>query len=192
MHFAFPSCGFDDRYLHAISSRALCGIHSRVRLCDEVLTPHAQGIAGGHTNAACELDGAAKALHAYLGYSIADSLCDRMSGRDVSATEDDHELFASPAPDHVGLPQLRLDRHDDGAETGVTRRMPVRIVDLLEVVQIDKQQGDRQAARSSAHASCIQPLYERAPVQHAGQWIGLGSTFGLRERKTLLTQSVGD
>jgi hypothetical protein len=47
--------------------------------------------------------------------------------------------------------------------------MAERIVDFLEVIQVDEQQRNGQPASAGAQAGRIQPLDERATVEYPGQ-----------------------
>src|SRR5262245_47774878 len=52
-------------------------------------------------------------------------------------SEDNSELVAADAADNIGLAGLADQRLADGAQDGVASRMAVRVVDLLEVVEVE-------------------------------------------------------
>ena len=56
--------------------------------------------------------------------------------------EDDRELVAAEARDAVFIPRRRLESQRDLAQQLVADFVPVAVVDLLEVVQIDIQQTE--------------------------------------------------
>ena len=66
--------------------------------------------------------------------------------------DEDQELLAAPAHDHVGLAQRLAQPLRDGDQHRVAGRVPVAVVGLLEVVDVDQQQRlDRLAvARAGA------------------------------------------
>ena len=61
---------------------------------------------------------------------------------DVGLGQDEHELLAAVAADHVARPQVGADRLGDAAQDDVAGRVAVGVVDGLEVVDVDE--GDRQ------------------------------------------------
>jgi hypothetical protein len=67
----------------------------------------------------------------------------------------------------------------------------VRIVDRLEVVEIDEQQRNRQTARKRADASRFETLQDRATVQHARQRIELCAALRFTERPALIPKPIG-
>ena len=68
----------------------------------------------------------------------------RQGGRVVDAGlgQEEHELLAAVAADDVGRPQVGPDRLGDAAQDDVAGGVAVRVVDLLEVVDVDER--DRQ------------------------------------------------
>ena len=65
--------------------------------------------------------------------------------------DEDEELLAAPAHDHVGLAQRLAQPLGDGDEDRVAGRVPVAVVDLLEVVEVDQEQRlDRLAVGAAA------------------------------------------
>jgi len=56
--------------------------------------------------------------------------------------EDDEELVAAVADDHVGVPNRALRHRRDLAQHHVARRVAVVVVDLLEPVYVDHQESD--------------------------------------------------
>src|SRR5258707_5971410 len=83
-----------------------------------------------------------------------------MCGRRVGTAQNHDELLASVAADDVRLPQFRMNGVDDGAQARIPGLMAERIVDLLEMIEIDEQERDRQAARPSSQASRVETLDE--------------------------------
>ena len=56
--------------------------------------------------------------------------------------EHDGEFLAPDPPDQVGLPQPGAQAMDDVLQGRIAQRMPVSIVDDLEVVNIDHQESE--------------------------------------------------
>src|SRR5580658_7370751 len=90
-----------NRRLHLVAPGALGGVLRRVRVCDQVLAPDAERVAGRDPDAAGEIDGCAEPLDADLGDTPADALGDRARCGCVRAVEDDHELLAAVAADDI-------------------------------------------------------------------------------------------
>ena len=62
---------------------------------------------------------------------------------------------------------------------GITGLVPERVIDFLEMVQVNKQQRNRQAASPGARAGRIEPLDQRAPVEHSCESINFRVPLGL-------------
>src|SRR5688572_8871872 len=123
--------------------------------------PRAESIAGGNADAAGQANGWAVAVDPHLGNAIQDPLRDRTRGGRIGAAEDDEELLATVASDDIRLAQLGLDRTDDRPEAGVARGVAIGIVDLLEMIEIDEEEGNRQTARAGSHRCCLQTFEDR-------------------------------
>jgi hypothetical protein len=64
------------------------------------------------------------------------------------------------------------------------------VIDLLEVIEVNEEKRDREAAGASASAGRIKALDERAAIEHAGQGIRLCTPFGFGERDALASQAI--
>ncbi len=100
----------------------------------------------------------------------------RNVARDVGNQHD--ELVAAGAPDDVMGPEARLDPLGGDDQQLVTDLVAILVVDLLEIVEVDKQQragrvvvGLRQQARGIG--------FEAAAIQYPGQRIAVGHRFHL-------------
>ena len=97
------------------------------------------------------------------------------SGRRVA--QQDHELLAAVAGRDVVLADGRDDRAADRAQDLVAGRVTVRVVEDLELVDVDHQDADR-VARAAAPGEQAAELVEVAPVRQAGQGVGRGLRLG--------------
>jgi hypothetical protein len=147
-------------YLHPVPPRSLRGVDGCVGLGDQVLSPHAQSIAGCNSDAARQADRRTEPFHSHIRHPVTNALRDRACGRDVRAAEDDYEFLAAVPSDDVGLPQFGLNRPDDCVQAGVARWMPEGVVDLLEMIEVDEQQRYGETARAGAQAGGVQSLNE--------------------------------
>jgi hypothetical protein len=91
----------------------------------------------------------------------------------VARRHDHPELLAADSTDDVGAPDgLPRDARELDQEL-VAGRMAVDVVDALEVVEIEHQDGDRVARARGARQLRAQALVEEAVVVEAGQRVGL-------------------
>src|SRR5688572_21188073 len=155
-----------------------------------MLAPDTKRVAGRHTDTACQPDRGAEPVYAHICYSPENALRNGTGSGGIRTAQDDYELLAAITANDIRLPQLSLNGSDDRSQARVTRRMPTRVIDLLEVVQINEQQSDRQPLRSRPQSGFLQPLNERSAIQHPGQRIGLRAVFCLGVCEPLLAQPV--
>jgi hypothetical protein len=155
-------------HLYLIASAPLGHVDGCVRLRDEMFAPDSQGVAGGDTDAAGQVDRLAESVHTHRGNPLQDALRNGMCGRRVGTAQNHDELLASVAADDVRLPQFRMNGVDDGAQARVPGLMAERIVDLLEMIEIDEQERDRQTARPRSQASRVETLDELSTLGEYG------------------------
>src|SRR4030095_8147538 len=88
---------------------------------------------------------------------------------------EDEELLASPAHDHVGLAQRLAQPLRDSDEYAVAGRVAVAIVDFLEVIEVEEHERLDQLAVGAAalflSARVADEVLEIASVVERGQWI---------------------
>ena len=113
--------------------------------------------------------------------SVAQLLREDGAFLDVGLGEDQHELLAAVAADHVARPQVRAERLGDAAQHDVAGGVAVGVVDGLEVVDVDER--DRQRALVAAGALDLgeQGGQQRAAVRDAGQAVDGREVLGLGE-----------
>ncbi len=91
---------------------------------------------------------------------------------DFRAGQQDREFVATEARAGVARANLRLGAPRDFLERLVARQVAEAIVDLLEVVDVDHEAGQRLAGALGARQLLAQPVVEVAPVVPAGEEIG--------------------
>ena len=80
-----------------------------------------------------------------------DAFSDRPRGVEVTFGDDDAEFVAAVADDDVRLTAVTLDEIGEVAQHAVAHSVAVVVVDHLEVVQVEHDQGQgRLAARGAA------------------------------------------
>ena len=96
----------------------------------------------------------------------------RIEGSSTPAGQrlDDREFVAAETGDHVDLPQATLEADGDDAQQFVAERMAERVVDLLEVVEIEAEKRETLAGFGGDEGGA-DALGEQGPVGEAGQGI---------------------
>ncbi len=91
----------------------------------------------------------------------------------VARRHDHGELFAADAADDVARAHERARELGQAHEDLVADRVAADVVDALELVDVEHQQGDRIAGAAGAHQLGAKALVEVAVVVEAGQRVGL-------------------
>ena len=92
--------------------------------------------------------------------------------RDFRAGQQDREFVAAEARAGVAGADLGLGAPRDFLERLVAGQVSEAIVDLLEVIDVDHEAGQRLAGAFGARQLLAQPVVEIAPVVPAGEEIG--------------------
>ncbi len=105
-----------------------------------------------------------------------DGLCDDLSAGCIGLGQDDDEFFSAEARrDVAGAANVGVERAGDGAEHFIAPSMAVLIVELLEEVRVDIQQGQRRARADRLAPLALERLAKRATVRQARQIVGSGN-----------------
>jgi hypothetical protein len=87
----------------------------------------------------------------------------------VRIGSDDHELVASQPAEHVTEPKPLRAALGDRPKKIVPDAVAEPVVDLLEAVEVERDQGERLSAARAAGEGALDLLLEEAPVVGAGQ-----------------------
>ena len=79
--------------------------------------------------------------------------------------DQDREFVSAQVRDGIALTHERLEPPSDGREGLIADFVPERIVDELEVVDIDEQQGDQLACASPSRQRVSEPISKQRPVR---------------------------
>ena len=91
---------------------------------------------------------------------------------------DHRELVASEPRHHIARPN-RLDQAARKLhEQGVTGCVAQRVVDVLEIIEIDQQRRDALAGFQAAHQQIVKLAREGCPIGDAGERVDLGGPEG--------------
>jgi len=89
----------------------------------------------------------------------------------------DGELVATETRQDVGLAQRRPQPPRGLLEQGIAFRVPERIVDVLEPVEIEHEDGESLAAPAQAGARFLDLLHEQRAIGQAGQQVVVRHVF---------------
>ena len=98
-----------------------------------------------------------------------DPVGDDLGVLELDLLEHDRELVASDPADRVLGTNARRDALRDLDEHRVAGGVPEPVVDVLEVVEIEVQHGDR--ARCPPARPVLEALEQQRPVRKAGEWV---------------------
>jgi len=104
------------------------------------------------------------------------------------AAEQDGELLAAEPADEIGLADLLTHLRGERPEHRVTGEVPVRVVDVLEVVDVGEQHRERLSAAPCPDDREVGLTLPRARVQHARLRIGTRLGLQLRVEQAALEQ----
>ena len=83
----------------------------------------------------------------------------------------DGEFVRSETRDHVRLADVRAQPFADSPEERVSPGMAQRVIHILEMIEIEMQQGEAFSAALHASDAFLNPLRERGAVKQAGERI---------------------
>ena len=110
-----------------------------------------------------------------LGDRGADALGDLQRRVDLGVRQQDRELLAAVAAGEVPGPQHAAQRRADVREHLVPHRVPALVVDLLEVVQVEQEQGERRLGGRGLRERPLQRVGDGALVGQPGEPVGGGA-----------------
>ena len=103
-------------------------------------------------------------------------------GRLAAALLDDGELVAAEAGDQLVAADHRAQPVGDLDQQLVAGRMAVNVVDRLEAVEVDAEDGERLAGVGGAGDGAGEMVVEHRPVGQAGQRVVIGEVGDPRRR----------
>ncbi len=99
----------------------------------------------------------------------------------VALDGQDAELVAAEAGDHVGGPPGRVDHLGGAAQQPVAGGVALVVVDPLQLVQVDRDQGRDRAVAAAAGLLGLQQPVPGAAVADPGERVGEGVQLGQLE-----------
>ncbi len=100
-----------------------------------------------------------------------DSFGKEKSGLFIGRPQEDDELFSSPTDNRVVWPAFLLETFTGSPQREVSEMMAVGVVNLFEMVDIEKEQGHRFVPPEAAGAFIMKNMGKIAAVIQAGQGI---------------------
>ena len=95
---------------------------------------------------------------------------------------EDRELVAADARDRVALADDVLESAGKADQYLVTCAVAADVVDLLEPVQVERDDGERLPGPARAAKSLLDALVEQHAVRQTGQWVTKGERLGRPHR----------
>jgi hypothetical protein len=90
----------------------------------------------------------------------------------VGERGEDHELVATDPVQGVRLAQRRLDRRHQGGQCRVSGAVAVRVVDLLQPVEVDSHHSQVELALAGARHGAAQVVGQRPSVGASSERVG--------------------
>jgi hypothetical protein len=115
-----------------------------------------------------------------------DLLCEALSRFDSAVFDDQAKFISTQAGEYIALLDMSSDHADDLLEQPVSRRVPTRIVDQLELVQIDIHQSIFRRAFMGGNQRQLQSTLEFVPVDETCQGIVCRTVCHFATQATLL------
>ncbi len=151
------------------------GVQARVRHPHESREGVRIGGIGGYAKAQVERDAPVPTRgEGLLAEGLLQALSDLHGAFPVGVGEHEHHLVPADAPCQVGVPKHGADGVAHLAEHPVPGGVAVRVVEQLEVVQVDHHQRQRASALLGPPPLDGQPLMDPAMVVETGERIALG------------------
>jgi hypothetical protein len=162
--------------VHLLVEDRVCGapvrlgaVHRDVGVAQDLLRARAVAVADGDADAAGGehlVAGEAERTLQLLEHAL--GVADRLSHVD-EALEQESELVAAQARHRVDHPHRAPEPHREGDQQLVAEPVPEAVVDDLEAVEVEEEQGEAGARRPPAALQRhLQPVDEQRPVGQAG------------------------
>ncbi len=103
---------------------------------------------------------------------VIDLMCERQPVPVAAAGQESHELVAAGAIDDPCVADGPPETLGDLADVGVARRMPVRVVDLLQPVEVDRHQRQHGSGRAAVRQCVGEVVMKRPVVAEVRQVVG--------------------
>lgn len=168
--------------IRAVATQRLGRVHGRIGPVDEHVELELRAAAARNPNADGGLDrlvagDAQRLLHDHGAQIFGEP--HRVFGRRLR--QDEHELFAAVATEHVARPDRVGDEAGDLAQDCVAGVVAVGVVDLLETVDVDECDAQWLVMTGRPLDLGGKRRQQRLPVRNAGQSVVRGSGLGLGE-----------
>ncbi len=107
-----------------------------------------------------------------LGPGLADVAKHALGGIEVGVGQQDAELVTAETSDEVGRTQTAREGLGEYREQLIAFPVPERVVDLLEVVEVEVAEGDGEPRAPHGADRERRSILERTPVGDSGQGVG--------------------
>ena len=102
-----------------------------------------------------------------------------------------HKLVATVAEGEINQPQLRFDQVPDFGQQPASHQMSMRVVDRLEVVEVDEDHAELVAEARRAVDLGFKGFVQMARIEQARAIVGDGQFLNLLDRPRILNRNRG-
>ena len=159
---------------HAVAPGVLGRIQRLVGVVDQGGKRVVRHLERRNANADRRVHGPAFPLEAQLRHATSNALGGIERAERVGVRQEDRKFFTAEASEQVGLAQRIAGGASNLAQQQVAGQVAMHVVDLLEQVDVDHQQGGRHVVAPAARPFAVGEHQKLAPVVYAGEFVARG------------------
>ena len=163
----------------AVAAGLLGRVHREVGGDHQVLDARLLVVEADDADRGRHRDALALERQAPLADRLEHALGDALRGVAVGVAQQDGELVAAEAGDHVGLADAVVQRAADGADDLVAGLVAAGVVDVLEAVEVEQEDRALAAVARGVGDVLGELLVEAAAVEELGQRVVVGQVLQL-------------
>ena len=167
-----------------VAPQRLGRVHGRVRVAQQLVDANMRSLPSGDADGDGDRDLLTRSgRHALPQHQQAQLLGHGGSVIERRLRQHEHELLAPVATHEVGAPDVLPKDVRHAAQHAVAHLVAVRVVDGLEVIEVNEGDGQRPAVAGGPLDLAEELRQQGGPVGHAGQAIGGGRLLRLPQRR---------
>ncbi|KAG1270230.1 hypothetical protein G6F65_013271 [Rhizopus arrhizus] len=162
---------------HPVAAEILGSVQDVVRRAQQVLHVGEALVAalGGHAGREGDEQRAAFQLGHRGGDDVGQHPADHVQCHGFAGIGQQCDEFLATETGHgVAVAQLALQLAGEGAQHLIAGQVAMRVVDLLEIVQVDERHRQRPALAAGTQELLLKHRFQLAAVEHAGQRVAMG------------------
>ena len=159
---------------HGVAAGFLSVIHGSIGAAHQSLPIAAVGVELSDTRTDRELDWPGFEGHFELLNGLPHPFGSGDTGGCGGIREEDGKLFASDAGQQILGAEHLFCRADQGLEGAISGGMPSRVVEVLEVVDVDNDHAEWMIMAKAARSFSLGRLFHRSAIQRSGEGVSAG------------------